>query len=163
MAARLLQVVVFPYRGCSFTAVTQTKRIRRESAHCRPRSGVSVVCQTYRFTWPVSVPLPRECLRMCCRRLKGGGGCFCPTPFRSHIAFSGGKDFLLGLSCFNLLVKTHPQRHSILEVLRRSESVRWFLSRCGPSCSPRKQWLDLFQNRQQPTINSSIFHQWTHR
>ena len=39
---------------------------------------------------------------------------------------------------------THPQRHSILEVLRRPESVRWFLSRCGQSCSSRKQWLDLF-------------------
>lgn len=57
---------------------------------------------------------------------------------------------------------THPQRHSILEVLRRSETVRWFLSRCGQSCSLRKQWLDLFQNRQQRAINSSIFHQWTH-
>src|ERR1700741_1563700 len=26
---------------------------------------------------------------------------------------------------------THPQRHSILEALRRPESVRWFLSRCA--------------------------------
>jgi hypothetical protein len=58
---------------------------------------------------------PRSCLWMCCRRLKGGRGCFCATPFRSHIAFSGGKDFLLGLSCFNLLAVLI---HSVIPFLK---------------------------------------------
>jgi hypothetical protein len=30
------------------------------------------------------------------------------------------------------------------------------------SCSSRKQWLDLFENRQQLAVNSSTFHPWTH-
>ena len=98
---------------------------------------------------------------MCCRRLKGGGDAFALLHLGLTSRFRGER-----LPIGSLLLQpsgdTHPQRHSILEVLRRSESVRWFLSRCGQSCSSRKQWLDLFQNLQQPAINSSIFHQWTH-
>jgi hypothetical protein len=30
VAARLLQVVIFPYRGCSFTAVTGVRKLSRE-------------------------------------------------------------------------------------------------------------------------------------
>jgi hypothetical protein len=59
---------------------------------------------------------------MCCRRMKGGGEAFALLHLGLTSRFRG-KDFLLGLSYFNLLVVTHPQRHSILEVLRRSESV----------------------------------------
>jgi hypothetical protein len=39
---------------------------------------------------------------------------FCAIPFRSHIAFSG-KDFLLGLTCFNLLVVLI---HSVIPFLK---------------------------------------------
>jgi hypothetical protein len=103
---------------------------------------------------------PRSRLLMSCHRLKGGGDAFALLHLGLTSRFRGER-----LPIGSLLLQpsggTHPQRHSILEVLRRSESVRWFLPRRCQSCSSRKQWLDLFQNRQQPAINSSIFHRWT--
>ena len=60
---------------------------------------------------------------MCCRRLKGGGDAFAQLHLRLTSRFRG-KDFLLGLLLLQPSGGTHSQRHSIHEVLRRSESVR---------------------------------------
>jgi hypothetical protein len=103
---------------------------------------------------------PRSCLWMCCRGLESAAvRLLCYSIYVSSLG-SRRRRLPIGSLLLQPSDGTHPQRHSILEVLRR-ESVRWFLSRRGQSCSSRKQSLDLFQNRQQPTINSSIFHQWT--
>ena len=75
---------------------------------------------------------PRSCLWMCCRRLKGGGDAFALLHLGLTSRFRGER-----LTIGSLLLQpsggTHPQCHSILEVLRRSEGARWFLSRCGQS------------------------------
>jgi hypothetical protein len=57
---------------------------------------------------------PRSCLWMCCRRLKGGGDAFALLHLGLTSRFRG-KDFLLGLSCFNLLVVLI---HSVIPFLK---------------------------------------------
>jgi hypothetical protein len=59
-------------------------------------------------------------------------GCFCATPFRSHIAFSGGGDFLLGLSCLNLLVVLI---HSVIPFLKFCVGQKVYIGFCHDATS----------------------------
>gem|GEM_PF-4474463 len=86
---------------------------------------MSVVCQTLIHV-PVSVPVAEGGLWMCCRRLKRGGEAFALFHLSLKSRFRG-KDFLLGLSCFNLLVVLI---HSVIPFLKFCVAQKVYVGFC---------------------------------
>ena len=75
---------------------------------------------------------PRLCLWMCSRRLKGGGDAFALLHLGLTSRFRGRRDFLLGLSCFNLLVVLI---HSVIPFLKFCVGQKVYVGFCHHAAS----------------------------